>query len=125
MATSPTLVALTAAGALGVGLTATTLASDSPEESDPDRDCLGGNPSALTCTEGVDMEEVAQEFLMNQGYDLNALGDCRGIGELRRGRNRRVRWRAGRTLALSGERDGGRGQRLWLPVLQVGRHNRI
>jgi len=78
-AATTTSAASTATGLVGAGLAATTLSSDTPEQSDPERDCLRTNPSALRCTEGVEMEEVVQEFLFNQGYGFDALGDCHGM----------------------------------------------
>ena len=44
---------------------------------DPQRDCMQTHPSALPCTTGVSMEEVATLRLMDEGYEHDDLGDCR------------------------------------------------
>ena len=79
LTTAATTSSATASTLIGAGLAATTLSGDQPEESEPQRNCLEQNPSALICTEGIEREEVVQEFLMNQGYDFDALGDCYGM----------------------------------------------
>jgi len=70
-----------AATAVGIGA-ATTLSSDSSTSDDSDRRrrCQQEHPSALLCEEiGVDREEAAVNFLMNEGFDFDALGECTGV----------------------------------------------
>jgi hypothetical protein len=48
-------------------------------ERDPRQECRRLHPYALNCTDHSNIEEVAIDFLINQGYDFTDLGDCRGI----------------------------------------------
>jgi hypothetical protein len=41
--------------------------------------CFQLNPGALPCTESSDRDEVVVDFLINQGYPFDAIGDCRGV----------------------------------------------
>ncbi|MBE9180039.1 hypothetical protein IQ268_15825, partial [Oculatella sp. LEGE 06141] len=47
--------------------------------------CLERNPTFLVCEDEVDMEEAVVNFLLDQGYGPEDLGDCRGVGSFASG----------------------------------------
>ncbi|MBD0325584.1 MAG: DUF4157 domain-containing protein [Pyrinomonadaceae bacterium] len=51
-----------------------------PLPEDPKKDCQQRHPYALVCEDYADIEEVAVEFLMSQGYSYFDLGNCWGVG---------------------------------------------
>jgi hypothetical protein len=73
--------ASTTATAIGVGVAATTLSSDSPTQEDESkrRNCQRDNPFFIPCEEEISMDEQVQEFIMRQGYSYESLGDCHGM----------------------------------------------
>jgi hypothetical protein len=50
------------------------------QEEDRRRRCQETNPGAGVCDGFSDVYEAVQDFLMNEGYNFNALGDCRQVG---------------------------------------------
>jgi hypothetical protein len=81
---APSTVSSTAAATIGVGAAATMLSGDSPVQSSPQdeearRRCFEVHPQALPCAFEVSREEQVQDFLMNQGYGFEALGNCSGL----------------------------------------------
>lgn len=69
------VAATTAPSTLSVPLPAPQTSRDRRNE------CRQLHPSALDCDDiaSTDIEEVAIDFLVNQGYSFEDLGDCRGI----------------------------------------------
>jgi hypothetical protein len=74
-------------------------------------------PHALKCTEGVDIEKVVQGFLIDQGFDLQALGDCRRVETFEPGAIDACDAAPGERWHLPSGRHDQRGQRLCLPML--------
>jgi Domain of unknown function (DUF4157) len=51
-----------------------------PKEKSPREKCHETHPSALSCDYTLaDRDEVVQDFLLQHGFDLDALGDCTGF----------------------------------------------
>jgi hypothetical protein len=78
VAGSPSAAATTAATAIGAGVAATTLTSDSPTnpEDQKRRDCQQANPWFIPCEYEISMEEQVIEFIMRQGYSYKSLGSA-------------------------------------------------
>jgi hypothetical protein len=63
---------------LGTAAAALTLSGDgkTSSEEDPQRKCMEQNPFALPCEEQLGIEEKVIEFIMNNGYSYESLGNC-------------------------------------------------
>jgi hypothetical protein len=70
----------TTAGSVAAGTSAATSAQEDKTE-----ECRRTHPYALICEGYQDREEVVVDFLMNQGYAFDALGDCWGVGSFEPG----------------------------------------
>ena len=75
---------LTTAATVGTIGAVSTLSSDSPtrEEQDRRRGCFERFPTALPCEEEIPIEEQVQEFIMNQGYGYESLGNCHAVSSV-------------------------------------------